>query len=67
MNTVRNKAEIMTRIAEMEAQLKITENALQAQMDRPFFERKRYTCQFLDLEKKIQAAALKELKWMIYE
>ena len=67
MNTVRNKAEIMSRIAEMEAQLKITEDALQAQMDRPFFDRQRNTCQFLDLEKKVQSAALKELKWMIYE
>lgn len=67
MNTVRNKTEIIRRIAEIEANLKITEDALQAQRGLPFFERRRNTCQFLDLERRTQSAALKELKWIIYE
>ncbi|MBN9381668.1 MAG: hypothetical protein J0H74_12935 [Chitinophagaceae bacterium] len=67
MNIVRSKAEVATRIAEIEAQLKITEDAMQAELRRPFFDRRRNTCQFLDLEKRTQSAALKELKWIIYE
>jgi len=67
MNAIRSKAEIADRISEIEAQLKITDDAMAAELKRPFFERRRNTCQFLDLEKKTQSAALKELKWLIYE
>lgn len=67
MNDMRSKAEIADRIAEIETQLKIIEDAIQAELKRPFFERRRNTCAFLDLEKKTFSAGLIQLKWMIYE
>ena len=67
MNEVRSKSEIIDQIVEIEARLKTLDDAIQAEVRRPYLERRRKVCQFLDLEKRTHSAILKQLKWMIYE
>lgn len=59
--------EIANRMAEVERQLKTTEEAIAKQMALPFFSRQRDTCNYLAIQKKIIVAKLGELKWMLYE
>jgi hypothetical protein len=59
--------EIEIRIADIENQLKLIEEAMAAEMRRPFFKRRIGICRFLDMERKVYAGKLNELKWLIYE
>lgn len=64
---VRDSKEIRVRIAEVETQLSIIDSAIEKELLLPFFSRRNNLCTFLDLEKKIFTALLKELKWVLYE
>lgn len=59
--------EIEIRITDIENQLKLIEDAMTREMERPFFKRRIGICRFLDIERKIYSAKLNELKWLIYE
>ncbi len=67
MLSIKNNHEIKERIRDTEYQLMLIEEAMARETGRGFFKRRIGICRFLDIEKKVFAAKLNELKWMIYE
>lgn len=65
VKTSRSIAEIIYRIHEMEERLVFIEETLSSEQKKPFFERRRGLCRFLDMERKMYASMVKELKWVI--
>jgi hypothetical protein len=64
---MRKTDEINVRIRQVEERLRLIDRAISREIARPFFERSREICQFLDMEKKIYSSMLKELNWVLYE
>ena len=64
-NGYRSMVEIIARIREIEERLSYIEECLLNEQQRPFFERRVGMCRFLDMEKIMYSAMLKELKWVI--
>lgn len=67
MNNVKNLDEIKQRILEVENQLQLIDSKISEQLEISFFDRRKDLCKFLDVEKRIHTALLRELKWIIYE
>jgi hypothetical protein len=65
MPVVREPGEILARIGEVEQHLKIVEDNIREEMAKPYFHRRKYFCNFLNLEKKWYSEILKELKWVL--
>lgn len=63
----KDEAEIRSRIDEVEQKLHMINSAIGNELKRPFFDRRLDLCQFLDLEKRIYSAILRELKWTLNE
>jgi len=64
-NGCRSMTEITARIREIEERLVYIEDRLLNEQQRPFFERRKGMCRFLDMERSMYAAMLNELKWVI--
>ncbi|HEY8898249.1 MAG TPA: hypothetical protein VIM79_25655 [Niastella sp.] len=58
---------ICQKIAHVEDRLKLIYAAIEKEKERPFFERRKDLCRFLDIEKRIYNAILKELNWIVNE
>ena len=65
MQDVKDLGEIKMRIAEVEETILYINNKIGDELKKDFFKRRRDLCRFLDLEKKIHKAILKELNWVI--
>ena len=65
VKSCRDIAEIISRIHELEAHLVFIEEAMSREQNKPFFERRKGLYLFLDMERKMYASMLKELKWVI--
>jgi 5-bromo-4-chloroindolyl phosphate hydrolysis protein len=64
---MQQEEEIKQKIEEVEKRLQRIFNAIEKEKSLPFFQRRFNICRFLDIEKRIYSAVLKELKWVINE
>ena len=64
---IREIKEVKDRKLEIEKKLQVIENAINKELEKPFFQRSVQLCKFLDAEKKIYAAVLSQLVWIINE
>ena len=64
---VRTEEEIKKRIDEVKQRLALLNDAAGRELKRPFFERNRYIFQFVDSERRIYNAILRELQSVINE
>ncbi|HEV9035848.1 MAG TPA: hypothetical protein VGQ51_04485 [Puia sp.] len=65
MSALREPKEILERIGQVEAHLRLIEENFRQEMTKPYFHRRRNFCIFLHLEKKWYGEILKELKWVL--